>query len=340
MKLYRIAQAVSEITVDLSKYLASVKALLDKAVDFGFEENQRLARFKIDEASVINALNEVNYPKANEVALVLQSKDTDSIHKALMDIFAWYKENKQDHALWSKLSYAVKALNDYSAVLNGNQNVFTEEYCNKKLEELKNGTELKMQKIAKNIEAATGRTTWNGSRVIVEAIPLENDLIVQDSASVSIIGQGQTEAYPASFTYFEMDGQLELEDILEGGDTDFFSDNLVQADYFNLINSLRNPVANSEQPKILSLYTARPVKDRQVYADTKEIPSNIFLTNSYAFAEGFAREYGGNKDIWKIRIADKYLVKTMDDGKQRQYQVVGRGLVPIVSMELITPWST
>jgi len=140
-----------------------------------------------------------------------------------------------------------------------------------------------------------------------------------------------------SFSYFVSDDGIEIDDVLEGGDEDFFTDNKIQSDYFNLINSLRNPNMSVKQ-KILTLYTARPYKDRKFYLNSKVVPINIFMTSSYNFAEGFAREYGGKKDIWKVRIMDQYLVKTMDSPEQKQYQTIGDKSVPVESIELITPW--
>jgi hypothetical protein len=99
-----------------------------------------------------------------------------------------------------------------------------------------------------------------------------------------------------------------------------------------LINAIRNP-NTLKQPKVLTLYTARPVEDRQIYEGATEIPSNIFLTSQYSFAEGFAIDNG--RDVWKIRILNRYLVKTMDYPGQQQYQTLGNKTVPVISTTLL-----
>ena len=137
---------------------------------------------------------------------------------------------------------------------------------------------------------------------------------------------------------FVFDGRIEVDDILEAGDEDFFTDARIQQDYFNLVREMKNP-GSSQKGRVLTLYTARPVKDRQMYMDAANIPSGLFLTNSYSRAQGISMELSGSeqlRDIWRLRMEEKYLIQTLD-GREKDYQVVGNGLVPVKRITLVDP---
>jgi hypothetical protein len=115
---------------------------------------------------------------------------------------------------------------------------------------------------------------------------------------------------------------LDIDDVIDGGDEDFFSSPQVQADYFNLINELKKPGSTS-RGKTLTLYTARPKADRERYLKSPSLPVNVFLSNTYDHVEGIARDLAtkeGERDIWKVRIDSRYLTQTLD-GLVKYYQV-------------------
>lgn len=136
------------------------------------------------------------------------------------------------------------------------------------------------------------------------------------------------------FTYF---GPREVDDVLDVGDTDFFHDQDVEVAYFQLVNEIRNPGSARKSGKAVRVYTARPKKDRPIYDGAKWVPSGIFVTNSADRAEGFGSDFGGTqgRDLWRITIDSKHLVQTLKAGRVRDFQVVGRGKVPIKSIELL-----
>lgn len=338
MKIWKIAQIKSDISIDITKYAKSAQERIDTYITYAYEENQRLTGYRFNPEMVINTFRSVGYPNISNIEQLIQSKDFSQAHEILMDVFEWYKKQK-DHNLWSKISPAIKSINDYEVVLDGNKIIWTEEFGQKKLQELIAQTEANMKKIEESINVAIERIPqWNSSSIHIVANELYKDNALEPAMD-AIIGVGDSEAWGGvpNFTYFVVESGIQIDDVLESGDDDFFTNNNTQSDYFNLINSLRNPNAFS-QPKVLSLYTARPSKDREIYTDAKMVPSNIFLTSKYDFAEGFAREYGGDRDVWRIKILDRYLVKTMDAPDQKQYQAVGDKGVPIISIQLITPW--
>lgn len=117
----------------------------------------------------------------------------------------------------------------------------------------------------------------------------------------------------------------------------FFNNQQEQIDYFNLIKELKYPGSSSKTGNFLILYTARPKKDRDIYYNAKTLPANIFLTNSYSHAEGIAfdlSEKDEPRDIWKVKINEKYLIKTLD-GPIKYYQVI-KDNAPIEYIKLIS----
>ena len=81
--------------------------------------------------------------------------------------------------------------------------------------------------------------------------------------------------------------------------------------------------AKKKKDKILTLYTARPRKDREQLLANKTLPINVFLTDSQEHAEGLAIDLSGGqgtRDIWMVKINSTYLTKTLD-GPVKYYQL-------------------
>jgi hypothetical protein len=183
-------------------------------------------------------------------------------------------------------------------------------------------------KVLEQIEAAASRAD------IPNGIPIT----LTDTQSVQVGPRGVT------FTLFidKETGKIEqIEDILEGGDTDFFDGpqgpTLAKA-YFDLIKEIKHP-GSSQTGKDILLYTARPVKDRRQFEGARTLPPNLFLANSLDHVEGLANDLGGGtkRDVWKVRINTRYLVLTNDAGRVKYYQIVGDKPVPVQNLELIIP---
>ena len=185
------------------------------------------------------------------------------------------------------------------------------------IRQISDGTHKNMLMIKAKIEKAISQIEWNGSVVTISPQSSSGELVSTDSAE---IGFGSN----IGFTWFNHDGKIEIGDMLEAGDTDFFRDQKVQDDYFNLIEELRNPGSTG---KILTLYTARP-------AGTDQIHRNIFLSNSLDHVEGLSRDLSSDKprDIWRIKINSKYLTKTNDAGRIQYYQLTNPNF-KIISQE-------
>jgi hypothetical protein len=163
---------------------------------------------------------------------------------------------------------------------------------------------------------------WNNSPIIISANPAENEYgPMLEPADDALITLG-TSKFSPNFSFFQIDGKIEIEDVLEGGDEDFFHSTEIQADYFNLVNELKKP-GSTNRGKILTLYTARPRKDREQFLHSNSLPANLFLTNDYDHAEGLAIDLAGSgekRDIWKVKIDSRYLTQTLD-GPIKYYQI-------------------
>ena len=133
-------------------------------------------------------------------------------------------------------------------------------------------------------------------------------------------------------------------DVLEANDPTSFQNPIQQKNYFDLIAELEKPGSTKKPGKKLRLYTARPVKDRRLYTNAKKVPVGIFLTSDPDRAMGIAGDLSGRekrRDLWFVRIDSRYLVKTLDTGRIKDYQVVGgHKTVPVISMELVQEGTT
>ena len=202
-------------------------------------------------------------------------------------------------------------------------------------------TQQNMQKIITMVQNSISALNWKGSPVEVKvgSPPQESSYFGPDffkpvmDAYVSVGG--------ADFTVFVLEGgKIEIDDILEADEEDFFPDPRTRADYFQLIKFMKNPNA-AQGNKVLTLYTARPMKDRAIYEGATQVPANIYLTNTYGRAEGIGLDLAGSgskmRDIWKVRIEEKYLIQTLDAMGVKDYQVIGEGFVPVRNVQLLQP---
>ncbi len=166
----------------------------------------------------------------------------------------------------------------------------------------------------------------NYGRIFISLEPLYPDF-----AKVDLITNSK---WPPGFTMFS---ETEVDDVLDAGDTDFFNNPDEEFAYFSLVNAIRSPEAIQTQ-KVMRLYTARPQSERDIYEGNSTVPSGIFLTNDYDHAEGLSRELSNEKeprDIYKVKIENKYLIKTLE-GRIEYYQAYDKsGNVPVMSIELL-----
>ena len=223
---------------------------------------------------------------------------------------------------------------DYSDTLRKSRPKTWEEAqteAQERIDHIVKGTQQNASHVANQVSAAIHRClSWETSPIKVVPSFNKDHWDVATSFSVKVGPHG------ADFTVFtKPDGTVdEVEDVLVGGDEDFFRNPISQMDYLNLVKELRSP-GSSSKGKPVSLWTARPVKDRNVYEHAHTIPPSIFLTNDPDRALGLSTDLGSAaRDVWHVIINSKYLVETMDSGRVKDYQVVGEHPVPVERMEM------
>jgi hypothetical protein len=188
-----------------------------------------------------------------------------------------------------------------------------------------------MIEIKNNIEKAISQSDWNGSTVSIYPLIASSE---EDFLSPSISAEIRVGNKKGDFQYWKEGEKFIIEDILEADEEEsdyFFTNNEEKQDYFNLISQLQNP---NKKDQILTLYTARPTKDREFYSKTDYLPANIFLSNSFNHVDGLAGDLQGmeeRRDIYKVKINSKYLIKTLD-GPVKYYQVIKDSPVQYVGL--------
>ena len=264
-----------------------------------------------------------DYPNIKNLLKAILSKNPRYILDQLAKARAWvtqkpYKQSEVQRTVLRKTWTYMDSLNLKDSF---HSEAEIHEIARKAIHE----TQLNMEKIKDLVNKALQNIKWNGTSITVKAVYEKGNNEILKPATTSEIVLGASEFNP-SFTLFYHEDKVEIDDVLEGGDEDFFKDQNTQVDYFNLVNKLRNP---GSKEKILTLYTARPKKDRDQFLHSNIIPLNIFLTNNYDHAEGLGDDLGGNRDVWKVRISNKYLTQTLQ-GDIKYYQVT----VPNAKAEL------
>ena len=251
-----------------------------------------------------------------ELLSILNSNNLTSLRVIMSDVYNWARKEKDffgTSTLNNSLYSAIRHINDYydSKDIDPVNDVEYYDLADKSVAE----TNKNMLILKQKIESTISSLQWNGSTVTIKPeMPSSNDDLVPSSDSASIVIGKE-----ALFSYFSNRDKFEIDDILD--DDDFFSSNEEKQDYYNLISNLQNP---NQKEQILTLYTARPAKDKEFYSKTNYLPSGIFLTNSFNHADGLAGDLAGSeerRDVYKVKINSKYLIKTLD-GPIKYYQAI------------------
>lgn len=326
----------NNVNIDISDYKKSLEVRYNSLLDYLSSEQERLLNFppKIEDA--IKMLNDLGFKRLVPILeKSYRDKDYSLIDKISFSIHKYIMKNKKD-SRYNEIRNAYKKVRDLSdyVMYELGEGKFSIEEVNNSILNLSNDTYNNMLKIRDNILSAICRIdNWHDSKVTIYAYELDgkNDISSESSAKINI---GDVNDFSPSFSYFVDGNDIIIDDILEFGDTDFFTDNNLQEDYFNLVKEIRNPGSSSKRGKVITLYTARPSKDRNIYLNNRYVPSGIFLTNKYDSAEGIGKDFG-ERDIWRVRIDSRYLLNTLDSPYEKQYQVVGGSNVPVYDMQLL-----
>ena len=185
------------------------------------------------------------------------------------------------------------------------------------------------QGVYQDLIEAVNRIPYKGSKITIQCSATHDtvlnsyDIGVLDGESIYInVGQKNNGLLIGKFE----NGKIDIDDIIERGeeeDEDFFDNDDTETDYYNLIKALQNKNAFVTD-KWITLYTARPKKDRQLYQqDRVVLPANIFLVNNLDHAIGLAADLAGSdepRDVYRVRVPETNLIKTMP-GNISYYQL-------------------
>lgn len=285
-------------------------------------ETEELKNFKLDLNYIRRELKD--YPKLNNLITALSSPHQKK--DWMEELRNWQKSLPAEDSY--KVFDVIRYLWKYQDSLGERKIDKDENY--KYLNQVLQKTQVNMSPIKSMIEKAISQVDWNGSLVTIYPVYSASD---EDFLSPSESAEIKVGNKHGDFQIWKENDKFKIEDILESDeDSDyFFSNTQEKQDYFNLISYLQNP---NKKDQILTLYTARPIKDREFYSKTDRLPINVFLSNSFDHVDGLAGDLAGTderRDIYKVRINSKYLIKTLD-GPIKYYQVIKDA--PVESIEL------
>jgi effector-binding domain-containing protein len=325
----------NNITIDLSEYDERIKKAIAKISDYSANHAEEVGKMQFNPAMIANS----NYPQKQALLAALQNHTPDT-EEHLDDLVShlghWVMDaNRQKYdpnnrALWTHVM-------NYQSQLNNNYQhdpkAYEQSYQNLIAETTKNMEAIKL----KVIEAIQGIPNWNGSPI--RLVPQSGEDVTGNTYTES--GANDCQIFVGTrhgmFSFFQDDetGKIMIDDVVEGGyeDEEFFDNDQVKADYYALINELRSPGINNKG-KILTLFTARPTKDRDFFTNATYLPINLFLTNSADHADGLAHDLGARevRDVWKVRIDSRYLTQTLDGPVK--YYMVSQDKAPIKSISM------
>ena len=327
------------ISVSIDNYKFQLWEAIKEILDYSEADNVRLKGFVLNSGDIEKALHQVGYQHYDNAVIILATKDYNKIGKLIEDLMAFQREVLEtgDYKKVEVIRGVIKNIWDYESQLGGYKK-YTKADAKKQHQEILKTTQDHMNAIIANIKNAISRMAWNNTPLVISPNGGFNHdsgwMHGTDSAEVTF-GEDNNELGTGApqFSYFQDGSKVIIDDVLEAGDDEFFHDPKVEADYFGLVQELRNPGGKS---KIVTVYTARPLSDHEIYINAAQIPSNIFVTTSFNGAEGIALDLGSSepREVWKIRIDNKYLLNTLDTGSVREYQVVGTGMIPVKSISL------
>lgn len=311
----RFAQA--SIPIDVSEYTSVIKNRFYDLMARQESERDRLSKtVPLSPRVILDNLRNAGYTNLADVEKAIASGDSSLLSDSIWDVNQFWRQNKKQETSM-QISVSFKALRDMERKidLDNHQNDITEELCDIEVAKLTQETIEKMQPFAEKVQGAISSLgdQWNGAVVSIVADTVDSTMDLQSSETCHVfVGSGND---APSFMFFMDNGKVQIDDIIEGGDEDFFSSSQLQADYFNLISAIQNSGAPKRKKRIPALYTARPVKDRQMYNSTKQLPANIFLTNQFDHAMGLANDLGGSeiRDVWEVYLeSGNGLIRTLD----------------------------
>lgn len=311
----------------MDRYVQSMSEYIYELSQRSMSKAEQLKNFKLNRQMITQSLSQ--YPNFSVIENALNTNDMDAMDREFVPLTKWVRANSMNNNTFQ----AYMHLRDYLESVS--PFIYSEQEAQQDIDRLSKETHGKMQALAGMIQESANRTQWSGSPVFI--YPKEpadengtNWLVASEDANV-YVGDNEDGNAPL-LEVFLIDGQYKVppDGIVE--DDDFFSNPDNTRDYFNLIKEINNPGSSNKSGKTLTLYTARPSSDREMYMNSTTVPGGIYLTSSENDAVGLSVDFGGKRDIWKVRIDERYVQKMLDMPQFKHYQVMGREPVPIKSI--------
>jgi hypothetical protein len=336
-----LEEGSSDIRISLESYQRAMQVEMESIQQWMVEKKEKALNFKLSPDMLQKIRDELQgYARLHLIMKWIEAKNPQALRGEISKLWDWLMHGEVDRDRYMAVRQSVTTLMDFQESIDDLSKRYLPETVVDKFNEIMDQTSKNMDKIEELIRAAISRIpTWHGYTVLVIAEPGHSEMLRDrhnfepaDNATV----QMETGASPPSFSLFmREDGNIAVDDILDAGDTDFFTDMDSQTDYFSLVNEIQKP-GSTQKTKLLMLYTARPASDRKTYENAQTLPVNIFLTNSFDHAMGLASDLagsGGMRDIWKVKVDSRYLTQTLE-GPVKYYQVTVPE-APVKSMELV-----
>lgn len=294
------------VTLDLDSFERQIRAVVQDTIDYSVSKFHQLKTFQPDMAMIQREL--ADYPQKK---LLMAALGTNRGYQAINNLYGWFKAQGYP----DKIRTVWRQLSDYNDKLTEREPASMELYEGE-IQKVLQETRQNMLVLKGLIDQAISRIPNWSSKIKMTAEPgyEYNRVAISPATSATICF---TRDLCFGISHYEQ--KIEIDDIIEGDEDDFFPTPQIKSNYYSLINELKKPGSTSKG-KILTLYTARPVKDREQFSNATSLPINIFLGNNLNHVEGLSVEYGG-RDIYRVRIDSKYLIQTLD-GSIKYYQVV------------------
>jgi len=334
MSWYKKSQHSVEIYMD--EYKSSLWRSLIDTVESSQRRTEEISTMAVNKTELINALTSLNYPDYQKII-----NNYDSLTEDIYDRFEkwfWnsylYGENKYDIEFRNRGKYVLDVMESLSGSSSSPE--FTQEQASELFNELIEKTQAEQVKNKNLIESSIRGIPGFSSSVIIGVPSIDKDYNYEYGEDAAQVYLNNLSDGPMFSLFKRENDAFIIDDIADSAeDIEFFIDEKTKKDYYQLINKMQN-IGKNQKPIIL--YTARPVKDRNIYENSNSIPSNIYLTTNYRRVEGIALELSGNekyRDIWRVKIDPQYLIETYDGGSFKDYQTVGDKFVPVERLSLI-----
>ena len=326
--LLLLAESRSSVGIDTKNYEKRLKRTLEKFRDASEERAERAQASGVSRKDMVSALKRVGFPGSE--------KFVDSVERggSRLPFYDFVSSNADREDVY-EVSYLLRGFARQA------EDVYDDKQLKVDFARLVSETTDSMRAISGLIKRAVSRVPdWSGSRVIIVADHQKDSIEASQQADVVLSHRMSRAPLRPGFTVWLQGRSLVVEDVLDAGDPEFFSktDSSLSGDYFGLVGELREPGSSRKKGRVLTLFTARPAEERSLYRRAKTVPSNIFVSSNLNRVVGIAAEtlFGreGKRDVYRLRINERYLNKTLDTGKIKDYQTFHRsGKVPVENIE-------